>query len=93
MNICDEYIHSPWEDLLGKSTVIRRQLDNDEMKSRNLKRNKCIVALRLRWPDVYMPLEFLWLQVTGTQSNWLKRKGIYWFKQLIKSVELTSGMT
>lgn len=32
MNICDQYIHSPWEDPLGKSTVIRRQLDNSEMK-------------------------------------------------------------
>lgn len=59
MNICSQNIRSPWEDHLKKSTIIRKQLGNNEMKSRKLRRNKCVLAIKLRRSDVQVAIRIL----------------------------------
>lgn len=56
MNIYSQNIYSPWKDPLEKSTIIRRQLDNNQMKSRKVRRNKCVIAIRLRSFDVQVAI-------------------------------------
>lgn len=58
------------------------------MKSRKVRRDKCVVVVRPRWPDMGGPLDFLlWLPV---RENPTPSTGSYNRKP---QAELTSGRT
>lgn len=68
-----EHMWSVYSLSLGKPMIIRRQLGNNELKSRNARRNKGVAAIGVRWPDIQVPWDYgcKWQK---TQPNRLKQK-------------------